>query len=1081
VTAGAGGSAGGGGGVTIAGGNSPGSVAGGDVTATGGTSGTGKPGHMKISTSRGAAAVPATVTNAPVLTLEQTGASGALVTMFAGTDDPSSLTGVTANEGSLYMRDAGATGFLYLKTGALATDWTAVATGTGSGTLQNSYDNGQTIAITGSGSVAISQAVAANAIVPLTVTSNSTSTATAAMIIQTVAGSVGTKGLLIGNGGDDTGLKVANSSTTGAGIESTATAATTSHTLSMTLASGSTGIGARIAQDGVSATSVGVAVLIGQSAAASAQGMLVNYGTTASTGDAYKANQSGAGAGFLANMTGASAGTGVSVSMGATTTGFGIVSNTTAGSTADAVRIHNSGDGDALHVKDSGNDVLVINQFGSFVVTAQATATVGSVASITAGPAGAATFAGGDVALTGGLGLTTGIGGDVTATGGTSGTGKAGHMKITTTRTANGTGATDGPAVTFTEAAGQASVWVGATSPNGTVTGTRGSLYLKNDDGTAYINTNNATAWTAVATGTGAGTLQTAYDNATPTINLDASGGIRFLQADAAAVGAATLEVTNDEDSVGNNTLTVTRAPAASSTAGHGVSVVMGANASGSGLFANNLGTGNLVQFQDNSVDVFKITSAGTVTIEPTTGFDFNVLPLTTGQMTLISRNGAAAFGTLTVGAQALAGNVLVGSSSSGSGGISGDCYFGTYGASPATSGGTMVYAGLPITPAPGAGELIIKSAAAMSLAGSTFTASTTTGTINITSVAAAAVGGQVNVVTTATTGTAGNTAIGSVATGAAGVSGDIAITTFTTNATGVSGDILMYTLATVGGGVNGGVAVAAGFVPATPAAGEITYKAANDIKFTAQGGTAIPFNANGADSNLVGFTATSIVGALNELKVGTTAASQIVQTGFDTTTNLVTSGQLGYLTTTANRVQKGIATSLAASLVFGANEGTSGKMTTEGTIEAMKAEPGITIAAGDRLFLSAVSAGTATNVAPSTVTQVVVPVGYARTAGTGGTLAGAMAVTDTFSAGPTQTLSVAGAFVAGDVGRTIKITGATSAGNNGYFVITSVVAGTSATYTNAGAVAENALITTTYDISAATDMLLKIGSPVVL
>jgi hypothetical protein len=316
------------------------------------------------------------------------------------------------------------------------------------------------------------------------------------------------------------------------------------------------------------------------------------------------------------------------------------------------------------------------------------------------------------------------------------------------------------------------------------------------------------------------------------------------------------------------------------------------------------------------------------------------------------------------------------------------------------------------------------------------------------------------------------------------GAAGDVEISSIASDGGQTAGNVLIGSTGNISGSVSGKVIIYGGNAVTAPAnAGDILINAnaaAADLRFNARSGTEITLNESGQTA-LSGFTATSIVGALNELKVTAVAASQIVQTGFDTTTNLVTSGQLGYLTTTANRVQKGIATSLAASLVFGANEGTAGKMTTEGTIEAMKAEPGITIAAGDRLFLSAVSAGTATNVAPSTVTQVVVPVGYARTAGTGGTLAGAMAVTDTFSAGPTQTLSVAGAFVAGDVGRTIKITGATSAGNNGYFVITSVVAGTSATYTNAGAVAENALITTTYDISAATDMLLKIGSPVVL
>lgn len=113
-------------------------------------------------------------------------------------------------------------------------------------------------------------------------------------------------------------------------------------------------------------------------------------------------------------------------------------------------------------------------------------------------------------------------------------------------------------------------------------------------------------------------------------------------------------------------------------------------------------------------------------------------------------------------------------------------------------------------------------------------------------------------------------------------------------------------------------------------------------------------------------------------------SASQIVQTGFDTSTNTLGDGDLGYLTTTANRVQKAIATSLAAAVVFGANEGTAGSMTTHGTIENQNVESTITVVAGDRLYVSVSEAGKVTNVAPNTVGQVVAPVGVART-GNGG------------------------------------------------------------------------------------------------
>jgi hypothetical protein len=82
-----------------------------------------------------------------------------------------------------------------------------------------------------------------------------------------------------------------------------------------------------------------------------------------------------------------------------------------------------------------------------------------------------------------------------------------------------------------------------------------------------------------------------------------------------------------------------------------------------------------------------------------------------------------------------------------------------------------------------------------------------------------------------------------------------------------------------------------------------------------------------------------------------------------------------------------------------------------------------------------------------------------------------AMLVTDSFSAGPTQTLSVAGAFATRDVGHYIRIAGATSAGNNGLFTILSVVPGVSCTYANASAVAQAALATTTYFIPIGTNI----------
>jgi hypothetical protein len=97
---------------------------GGQVTLTGGqaTNAAAKAGAITLSSPR-AATAGATVKDGPVLTLTQTGTSGGTVSVFAGTIDPSTSSGVTANEGSLYLRNVAAAGEFWLKTGAAATAW----------------------------------------------------------------------------------------------------------------------------------------------------------------------------------------------------------------------------------------------------------------------------------------------------------------------------------------------------------------------------------------------------------------------------------------------------------------------------------------------------------------------------------------------------------------------------------------------------------------------------------------------------------------------------------------------------------------------------------------------------------------------------------------------------------------------------------------------------------------------------------------------------------------------------------------------------------------------------------------------
>jgi hypothetical protein len=98
-------------------------LAGGNVIITGGaTSGTGAgalPGGVVLETTRTATSTAA-VADGPVLTLTQPALT---VGVFAGASDPSAGSGVVANAGSLYLRQSGGVGSMYLKTGAANTAW----------------------------------------------------------------------------------------------------------------------------------------------------------------------------------------------------------------------------------------------------------------------------------------------------------------------------------------------------------------------------------------------------------------------------------------------------------------------------------------------------------------------------------------------------------------------------------------------------------------------------------------------------------------------------------------------------------------------------------------------------------------------------------------------------------------------------------------------------------------------------------------------------------------------------------------------------------------------------------------------
>ena len=189
------------------------------------------------------------------------------------------------------------------------------------------------------------------------------------------------------------------------------------------------------------------------------------------------------------------------------------------------------------------------------------------------------------------------------------------------------------------------------------VTDYLGDLWL------AAVNDNgpDADAYSLVTSGTNAGAYAvgvdpTLLDNATATDlmtaldQLDAaitsaSSGVDSLQdayeegnTIAVTTAEGAIQFSNDTDLT--NTLEISRAPS-SSTAGIGLSISMGANCTGDGLFVNNLGSGDAIDIQDGGSSVLQVTGAGAVNLTPTSGQNLAATAAGAGTIALQSATGA--------------------------------------------------------------------------------------------------------------------------------------------------------------------------------------------------------------------------------------------------------------------------------------------------------------------------------------------------------------------------------------------------------------------------------------------------------
>jgi len=171
-----------------------------------------------------------------------------------------------------------------------------------------------------------------------------------------------------------------------------------------------------------------------------------------------------------------------------------------------------------------------------------------------------------------------------------------------------------------------------------------------------------------------------------------------------------------------------------------------------------------------------------------------------------------------------------------------------------------------------------------------------------------------------------------------------------------------------------------------TTSATTVQSGATGDITLDARGMTTpITLNQTGDLDLDGGFTATSIIGALNELLSATSAgAGQVV---VDSITTGLTVGAPVYLTTTADTYAHCDADAAGTSDWVGFVK-TVGGLGTGEVVMAGKTdaafEVGLTITVGDALFLSTVT-GRVTNVAPSGVGDTVYELGYCNEVQAGG------------------------------------------------------------------------------------------------
>ncbi len=172
----------------------------------------------------------------------------------------------------------------------------------------------------------------------------------------------------------------------------------------------------------------------------------------------------------------------------------------------------------------------------------------------------------------------------------------------------------------------------------------------------------------------------------------------------------------------------------------------------------------------------------------------------------------------------------------------------------------------------------------------------------------------------------------------------------------------------TVGPGaisISGNATMQAGTTLATTGTGNINLPNNGSARFQIEG---VAVSANVTAANLGTLTAgsSSNADALHTHATATATNNNI--TGLTLFSTPLT-GELGYLSAN-NTVARAIATAMASSRAIGAYAGTAATLSA-GPRVSILLDAGLTVAAGNPIYVSAATAGRGTNVAPNTSTQV--------------------------------------------------------------------------------------------------------------